>query len=43
MEWVVESGQYSPRPERKVPDAPQVGIVNGLAVWGPGDGVGYPD
>lgn len=38
MEWVVESGQYSPRPERKVPDAPQIGIVNGLAVWGPGMG-----
>lgn len=38
MEWVVESGQYSPRPERKVPDAPEVGIVNGLAVWGPGMG-----
>lgn len=35
LEWVVQSGQYSPRPERKVPPAPQVGLVNGLAVFGP--------
>lgn len=38
MEWVVESGQYSLRPEKRVPDAPAVGVVNGLAVWGPGVG-----
>ena len=38
MEWVVESGQYSPRPEKRVGDVPQVGVVNGLAVWGPGMG-----
>ena len=38
MEWVVESGQYSPRPEKRVGDSPQVGVVNGLAVWGPGMG-----
>ncbi|MDI6870480.1 MAG: ATP-dependent protease LonB [Bacillota bacterium] len=35
IEWVVQSGQYSPRPERRVPAAPQVGLVNGLAVFGP--------
>ncbi|MFO7318543.1 MAG: ATP-dependent protease LonB [Bacillota bacterium] len=35
VEWVVSSGQYSPRPEPKVPDEPQVGAVNGLAVFGP--------
>lgn len=35
MEWVVQSGQYSPRPDRKVPADPQVGLVNGLAVYGP--------
>ena len=35
VEWVVESGQYSPRPDRKVPDEPHVGVVNGLAVYGP--------
>ncbi|MBE3574949.1 MAG: ATP-dependent protease LonB [Firmicutes bacterium] len=35
MEWVIQSGQYSPRPDRRVPSAPQVGYVNGLAVYGP--------
>ncbi|MGE5554514.1 MAG: ATP-dependent protease LonB [Betaproteobacteria bacterium] len=35
IEWVVQSGQYSPRPERRVPATPQVGLVNGLAVYGP--------
>lgn len=34
MEWVVNSGQYSPRPEPRIPDEPQVGLVNGLAVYG---------
>ncbi|GAW28659.1 ATP-dependent protease LonB [Carboxydocella sp. ULO1] len=38
VEWVVNSGQYSPRPEKKIPLAPQVGLVNGLAVYGPGMG-----
>ncbi|NPV27218.1 MAG: ATP-dependent protease LonB [Firmicutes bacterium] len=35
VEWVVNSGQYSPRPEKKIPQQPQVGLVNGLAVYGP--------
>ncbi len=35
VEWVVNSGQYSPRPEKKIPPLPQVGLVNGLAVYGP--------
>lgn len=35
VEWVVSSGQYSPRNERKVPPEPAVGLVNGLAVTGP--------
>ncbi|NLJ24283.1 MAG: ATP-dependent protease LonB [Firmicutes bacterium] len=35
IEWVVNSGQYSPRPDRTIPLAPQVGLVNGLAVYGP--------
>ncbi|MBE0465916.1 MAG: ATP-dependent protease LonB [Candidatus Desulforudis sp.] len=39
VEWVIHSGQYSPRPERGVPDAPAVGRVNGLAVYGPNAGV----
>jgi len=37
-EWVVSSGQYSPRPEKKVPPHPQIGLVNGLAVYGPNMG-----
>ena len=39
IEWVVNSGQYSPRPERKIPVQPEVGIVNGLAVYGPNMGM----
>ena len=35
IEWVVNSGQYSPRPEKKVAPQPQVGLVNGLAIYGP--------
>jgi len=34
IEWVIENGQYSLRPERKINDKPQVGCVNGLAVYG---------
>lgn len=39
VEWVVHSSQISPRPEKKVPTSPQVGLVNGLAVFGPNMGV----
>ena len=38
VEWVVNSGQYTPRPDKKVPLSPQVGLVNGLAVYGPNMG-----
>ncbi|MFD1957643.1 ATP-dependent protease LonB [Paenibacillus thailandensis] len=38
VEWVVNSSQIPPRPDRKVPAAPQVGFVNGLAVYGPNMG-----
>ena len=38
VEWVVNSGQYSPRPEKKIPPNPQIGLVNGLAVYGPNMG-----
>ena len=34
VEWVVNFGQYSPRPDKKIPLAPQVGVANGLAVYG---------
>ncbi len=39
VEWVVNSGQYTPRPEKKVPLEPAVGVVNGLAVYGPNMGM----
>lgn len=39
VEWVVNSSQTSPRPERRIPDRPQVGLVNGLAVYGPNMGM----
>jgi len=38
IEWVVNSSQIPPRPDRKVPSEPQVGFVNGLAVYGPNMG-----
>ena len=39
VEWVINSGQYAPRPERKVSPKPQVGLANGLAVDGPNMGI----
>lgn len=39
VEWVVNSGQYVPRPNAKVPEEPYVGVVNGLAVYGPNLGM----
>ena len=39
VEWVVTTGQYAPRPDRKVPLEASVGAVNGLAVYGPNMGV----
>ncbi len=38
VEWVANSSQLPPRPEKKIPAAPQVGLVNGLAVYGPNMG-----
>jgi len=38
IEWVVNSSQIPPRPDRKVPTEPQIGFVNGLAVYGPNMG-----
>jgi len=34
VEWVINFGHYSRRPEKKIPDMPQIGFVNGLAVHG---------
>lgn len=39
LEWVVNCGHYSPRPEKKVYHTPEVGHVNGLAVYGPNQGM----
>lgn len=39
VEWVVNSGHYTPRMERKIADAPNVGLINGLAVCGPNMGI----
>lgn len=38
VEWVVSTGQYVPRPDTKVPAEPSIGVVNGLAVYGPNMG-----
>lgn len=39
IEWVVATGQYTPRPEKKIPANPQIGVVNGLAVYGSNTGM----
>lgn len=39
IERVINSGRYSPRPDKKIHDFPQVGVVNGLAVHGPNMGI----
>ncbi len=33
VEWVIESGQYSPRSEKRIGKIPSIGYVNGLAVY----------
>lgn len=38
VEWVINSGQYAPRPEKKISQIPQVGLAQGLAVYGPNMG-----
>ena len=35
VEWVINNGNYTPRPERKINDVPTIGYANGLAVYGP--------
>jgi len=39
VEWVINFGQYTPRPEKKLSGKPQVGVANGLAVYGPNIGM----
>lgn len=38
IEWVVHSSQLTPRMERRINDKSAVGLVNGLAVYGPNTG-----
>ncbi|NEZ48983.1 ATP-dependent protease LonB [Clostridium botulinum] len=39
MEWIIENGQYSKRPEKNIPKVPKIGYVNGLAVYGANMGI----
>lgn len=38
IEWVLHSSQISPRPQKKITGKSEVGVVNGLAVYGPNSG-----
>ncbi|XJZ26398.1 ATP-dependent protease LonB [Bacillota bacterium Lsc_1132] len=38
IEWVIHSSQLSPRIEKKINDFSAIGLVNGLAVYGPNSG-----
>lgn len=38
IEWVIHSSQLSPRYEKKIHEQPKIGLVNGLAVYGPNMG-----
>lgn len=38
IEWVIQASQLPPRIERKISSEPKVGVVNGLAVYGPNQG-----
>lgn len=38
IEWVLNSSQISPRPQKKIHGRPEIGLVNGLAVYGPNMG-----
>jgi Lon-like ATP-dependent protease len=39
VEWVVNSSQIPPRTEKKIGSKPEIGFVNGLAVYGPNLGM----
>lgn len=39
VEWVANSSQLQPRPDRRIAMYPQIGVVNGLAVYGPNMGM----
>lgn len=39
VQWVIQFSHISPRPERKIANEAQIGVVNGLAVYGPRSGI----
>lgn len=39
VQWVIQFSHISPRPEKKIASQSQVGVVNGLAVYGPQSGI----
>lgn len=39
VEWIINCGQYTQRPDKKISPNPQIGLVNGLAVYGPNLGI----
>jgi ATP-dependent Lon protease len=38
IEWVIHSSQLTPRMEKKINESSSIGLVNGLAVYGPNSG-----
>ncbi|MCL9636890.1 ATP-dependent protease LonB [Bacillus zanthoxyli] len=38
IEWIIHSSQLSPRHDPKIADEEKVGLINGLAVYGPNSG-----
>ncbi|GBF10852.1 ATP-dependent protease LonB [Tepidibacillus sp. HK-1] len=38
FEWVIQSSQLSPRPDHQISGKAEIGVVNGLAVYGPNMG-----
>jgi ATP-dependent Lon protease len=38
LKWVIQASQLTPRVEKKINAAPEIGLVNGLAVYGPNTG-----
>jgi len=39
VEWVVNSGQYHPRPDRQIEEVGAPGLAYGLGIYGPNQGV----
>lgn len=39
IDWVLQCGNYNPRQEKKIEAMPQIGYINGLAVYGPNMGM----